>query len=288
MLLSLLSALPVPIHLHATGILVPQVQQHVYTPIDATVEEVLVEHGQAVRQGELLIRLRSLKLSLDYEKAVGDHHFKRQRLEDVSSRLLRETTLTTLQQDQFAAESKEIQSSLTNDQKRIALLERQLDSLSVRASVDGVVSTWNVQDSLRDRPLKTGQWLLSIHESDSPWIMEASLPERDAHEFRQAIESQSFQPMATLTSMPRVQLPVHLSRGTTPRIENAQKGNATSDSFTSALRVRFEVDTSNLPIEAAVAGATARISIPVGRGPLIWALGKDFAYSVWSRVQLWI
>ncbi len=287
-LLSLICAVPVPIHLHATAILVPQVQQHVYAPVDATVEEILVEHGQTVRRGELLIRLTSLKLSLDYEKAVGDHQFKRQRLDDLRSRLLRETTLSTLQQDHFAAESNEIQSSLSNDQKRIALLQKQIDSLSVRANVDGVVSTWNVQDSLRDRPLKTGQWLLSIHESDSPWVMEASLHERDAHEFCQAIEAQCFQPIATLTSMPRVPLPVQLSRGTTPRIENAQTGNATTDSHASAFRVRFEVDSSDLPIEAAVAGATARITIPVGRGPLIWALGKDFAYSVWSRVQLWI
>lgn len=288
LVLGLISAVPVPIHLNATGILVPQVQQHVYAPVDATVAEVLVEHGQKVKQGDLLLRLKSIPLTLDSDRATSELQSKRERLEVLKSRLLTETALPPLQQDQLAMEGKEIESSLSLDEKKIQVLQRQLDSLNIRASVDGVVSTWNLQDSLRDRPLKTGQWLLSIHQSESAWIMEASLPERDAQEFRSQLENQQAPSVATMTSMPQIQLPVRISQTAAVRIEHSQPGHSINDPHSASLRLRFDVDTRALPAEAALAGATARIRIPVGRGPLLWALGKDFANQVWSRVQLWI
>ena len=288
LLVSLVFALPVPIRLHATAILVPLVQQHVYAPMDATVDAVLVEHGQSVKQGDPLIRLKSLSLSLEYEQAVAQQSRNRQRLADIGAMLLRETTLSSLQRIELEGERKSIESNRTIEWNQLALLQKQMDSLLVVASVDGVVSTWNVQDSLRDRPLRTGQWLLSLHESDSPWILEAALPERDAQEFRLAIEDDQNPPVATMTSMPQIQLPVHLLRGSQPRIDSSQPAEAFTGPNSAVLRMRFELDAASLPAQIAVAGATARISIPIGRGPLIWALGKDFANKVWSRVQLWI
>ena len=287
-ILSLVFALPVPIRLHATAVLVPLIQQHVYAPIDATVETVLVTHGQSMKVGDPLIQLRSPALSAEYEQSLAQQLRTKQRLEDIEARLLRETALSPAQRDELEGERKVITSVWPIEMKQLALLRKQIDSLCVVANIDGIVSTWNVQDSLRDRPLRTGQWLLSIHESESPWILEAALPERDAQEFRIAIENDQTLPVATMTSMPKVQLPIHLCRVSFSRIDNGQKGELGTDLNSAVLRLRFEVDADSLPTQVAVAGATARISIPVGRGPLIWALGKDFAYKVWARVQLWI
>ena len=286
-LLSLVFALPVPIRLHATAVLVPLVQQHVYAPMDATVEAVLVEHGQSVKLGDPLIQLRSPSLSAEYEQTIAQQIRTTQRLEDIEARLLRETALNPAQRDELEGERKVITSVRPIEINQLALLRKQIDSLCVVAKVDGIVSTWNVQDNLRDRPLRTGQWLLSLHESESPWILEAALPERDAQEFRVAIENDQNPPVATMTSMPQIQLPVHLRRESLSRIDRGQKGDTVTDPNSAVLRLRFEVDAASLPTQVAVAGATARISIPVGRGPLIWALGKDFAYKVWARVQLW-
>lgn len=287
-ILSLVFALPVPIRLHATAVLVPLIQQHVYAPMDATVEAVLVEHGQSMKVGDPLIQLRSPGLSAEYEQTIAQQLRTKQRLEDIEARLLRETALSPAQRDELEGEHKVITSVRPIEMKQLELLRKQIDSLCVVANVDGVVSTWNVQDSLRDRPLRTGQWLLSLHESESPWILEAALPERDAQEFRIAIENDQNPPVATMTSMPQIQLPVHLRRASLSRIDSGQKGEAVTDPNSAVLRLRFEVDAKSLPTQVAVAGATARISIPIGRGPLIWALGKDFAYKVWARVQLWI
>lgn len=288
LMLSAVMAIPVPIQLHATAVLVPLVQQHVFAPLEATVEDVLVEHGQEVKLGDPLLRLRSPSLSAELEQTLAQQNRNAQRLQDIDGRLLRETSLSNSQRDELEGERKSILSVQDTESKQLALLRSQMASLSVTSSMDGVISTWNVHDSLKDRPLRTGQWLLTIQESEALWILEATLPERDANEFRLAMEKDQAPALATLTSYPQLQLPVRLRQTTKPRIESRRKGESMVDPNLSVLRMRFEIDTDRLPEDVAVAGATARISIPVGRGPLIWALGKDFAYQVWSRIQLWI
>jgi multidrug efflux pump subunit AcrA (membrane-fusion protein) len=288
LMLSAVMAIPVPIQLHATAVLVPLVQQHVFAPLDATVEDVLVEHGQEVKSGEPLLKLRSPSLAAELEQTLAQQNRNAQRLQDIDGRLLRETTLNNAQREELEGERKAILSVQDMESRQLTLLRSQLASLSVSSSMDGFVSTWNVQDSLKDRPLRTGQWLLTIQESESLWILEATLPERDANEFRNAMEKDHVRALATLTSYPQVQLPVRLRQTTKPRIESRRNRETIVDPNLSVLRMQFEIDTDRLPEDIAVAGATARISIPVGRGPLIWALGKDFAYQIWSRIQLWI
>ncbi len=287
-LLSFVFALPVPIRLHATAILVPLVQQHVFAPMDATVEAVLVEHGQSVKLGDPLIRLRSPSLSAEYEQTLAQQLRNAQRLEDIEATLLRGTALSPSQKEELEGERKTIASIRPIETNQLASLRKQLESLLIVANVDGVVSTWNVQESLRDRPLRTGQWLMSIHESESPWILEATLSERDSYEFRLAMENGRNQPIAMMTSLPQTELPIRLRKSFLPRIDSGQHAVAAIEPNSSVLRLQFDLEAETIPAKVAVAGATARISIPVGRGPLIWALSKDFANSVWTRILLWI
>ena len=287
-ILGLIMAFPVPIRLHATAVLVPLVQQHLHAPMDATVDKVFVVFGQSVKLGEPLLQLKSLALQEEHERSIAGQRRNSQRLEELEDSLLRDPKLNSTEREKLEAERSTIKSTQTPDANRIARLQSQLDSLVVRANLDGVVATWNVQESLRDRPLREGQLLMTLHESESAWQFEAALPERDAQEFRIAMAKRDNLTVATLTNFPQSPVPVHLLQAKQPRIENSQQsGNGTANS-TAMLRIRFEVDEDSMPTEAAVAGATARISIPIGRGPLIWALGKDFATKVWSRVQLWI
>ncbi|HUP80738.1 MAG TPA: biotin/lipoyl-binding protein, partial [Pirellula sp.] len=286
-LLSFVFALPVPIQLHATAMLVPLVQQHVFAPMDATVEAVLVDHGQSVKLGDPLIRLRSPSLSAEYEQTFAQQLRNAQRLEDIEATLLRETALSRSHKEELEGERKTIASIRPIETIQLASLRKQLESLLVVANVDGVVSTWNVQESLKDRPLRTGQWLMSIHASESPWILEATLSERDSYEFRLAMENGQNQPVAMMTSLPQTELPVRLRKSFLPRIDSGKHADAAFDPNSSVLRLQFDIEAETIPAKVAIAGATARITIPVGRGPLIWALCKDFANNVWTRIQLW-
>ena len=287
-ILGLILAFPVPIRLNATAVLVPLVQQHFHAPVDATVDKVYVAFGQSVKVGEPLIQLKSPSLQEEHDRSVAGQRRNRQRLEELEDSLLRDLKLSVSESEKLEAERNTIKSTQLAESNRIVRLQSQLDSLVIRASIDGIVATWNVQENLRDRPLREGQLLMTLHESESAWVFEAALPERDAQEFHVAMEKKDNLTFATLTNFPQTPVPVHLLRSSKPRIENSQQQGSMADPSSAMLRIRFEVEDEAMPAKAAVAGATARISIPIGRGPLLWALGRDFATKVWSRVQLWI
>lgn len=287
-LLCLLLLIPVPIHLNATAILLPTVQQHVYSPMDSIVEKVLVEHGQSVSAGQPLIQLASPVLTAEYDQAVAEQLRNTQRMNDIESKLLRETSLTAAQRDELEGELDAIKAIQDVAAIKLARLRYQLNSMLVVAEFDGVVSTWNIQDNLRDRPLRTGQWLLSLHEPGSGWAFEASLPEGNAQEFRQAMLRTGQLPTATFTSTP--QKPIHVKYLPDTFLRMESRGYAANPVLIreSVLRVRFAIEPTELQDFEAVAGSTARISIPNGRGPLAWALSKDFVQSAWAKLRMWI
>jgi multidrug efflux pump subunit AcrA (membrane-fusion protein) len=287
-LLACLLAIPVPIRLHATAVLVPKVQQHVYCPLDAIVEKVFVEHGQSVSVGTPLLRLQSPTLNAEYEQSAAQQLRNSQRILDITAKLLRETSLSPAQRDELEGERQALKDVQEVEQIKLNRLQHQMDSLLIVAELDGVIATWNIQDNLRNRPLRTGQWLLSLHEAGSKWTLEASLPESDAFEFRQAMQTEQELPVATLTGTPQKPIRVHYIPDNLTRIDNGAINPSQGATPDAVLRLRFDVDPADLSEGKTVPGATARISIPNGRGPLIWALSKDFVRKLWTQVQLWV
>jgi hypothetical protein len=94
--------------------------------------------------------------------------------------------------------------------------------------------------------------------------------------------------IATMTGTPQNKVQIRYKPDSLPRIDQKTTVPMSRDSSASMLRVRFDVESTTLPMESANAGATARITIPVGHGPLAWALGKDFVRKVWTQFQMWI
>jgi hypothetical protein len=281
-------AVPVPFNLHATAILMPSVQQHVYAPMDSIVEEIMIEHGQSVVAGQPIMQLRSLSLESEYEQALAQQLKNAQRRTDIENKLLRASDLSASQRDELEGERDTLAATAQLEQEQLQVLRNQIDSLRIKAEMDGVIATWNVHSNLRDRPLRVGQWLLSLHQPKSTWTFEASMPERDAEAFRNAMaRQQDARPTATLTSMPHLQLPIEFIPQSAPRIE-LRDPTARDPTTQGVLCVRFAVEASQLPASGAIAGATSRISIPMGRASLVWVLGRDFALTLWAKAKMWV
>jgi hypothetical protein len=292
-LLACILAIPVPIHIHAPAVLVPTVQQHVYAPWDSIVDSILVDHGQHVKQGEPLLRLKSPILQAEFDAAQSSQRRNTQRLADIEGRLLRETNLPKAQRDELEGELCMLQSTQEIEQRSIRRLERQLESLTVIAQFDGTVATWNAQVNLKDRPVRAGQWLLSLHEVEAQWMFEAALPEQYAGEFQDAIEAGSSDAIAMLTSAPKHPIHIRYNRTEIPYIDLSSqyfdpKFASRGYSEMAILRLRFDVEDGLIPEKIATAGTTARVSVTSGKGPLIWAFSKDFLRKTWAQIRLWI
>jgi multidrug resistance efflux pump len=56
-------------------------------------------------------------------------------------------------------------------------LNEQLERLTVRSPIDGRVLTWKVEELLHGRPVRRGQALLSVADTDGPWVLELHVPD---------------------------------------------------------------------------------------------------------------
>ncbi len=127
--LSLIAAallIPLPLPRSATFIVEPHKVQHVYTAVPGFLEEVFVQPGEHVEQGQLLVRLSNPEKEDRYRELLAEKKVQEQRvqtflaLDDPAQRALAEQKVEDLE-------------------KQIAEYERQLAELEIRAPIAGTV-----------------------------------------------------------------------------------------------------------------------------------------------------
>jgi hypothetical protein len=168
-------------NLSAEGKLEPTVRRQVFAAIDGEVVDVLVQRNSRVEQGQLLVRLRNPDIDIQLEELEGQLRSTRAELRKVQGQLfgreLEPADKMALQGQEFELETK----ILSLEKKRDLQLERR-EQLLIKAPIDGVVTTWDVEETLRSRPIMTGQVLMEIADLSKPYSLNLELPEkREGH-----------------------------------------------------------------------------------------------------------
>ena len=182
-LIAALVLIPKDFNLEADGHLSPIQKRSVFASVDGEVVEVNVVHKQAVKAGDVLVRLRNTDMDVQITEAEGElqttlaeidsNKMQRARLED-----LRERT----QQRELLLEKKELEVRRDSTVEKLRLLRERAKDLVVKSPIDGVVVSWDVEKSLRARPVMTGQVLMEIADYSQPLMLELELPEkREGH-----------------------------------------------------------------------------------------------------------
>ncbi len=171
---------PAELKVACDGRLMPLVRRSLYAQFDGTVDELLVDHGDDVTAGQILARLRNHALDLDMEKNRGEFRTAEAQLDAIQTERLAASASRQDESDRLAAAAKEeelrVLIASLEDQRKI--LELRRSQLTVVSPIDGKVITWDLQERLRDRPVRMGQRLMQIADLDGPWQLELSLPDR--------------------------------------------------------------------------------------------------------------
>lgn len=159
------------------GALVPELRRNVFAAESGVVREVPVDHGVRVATGDVVCRLENVELAVRLQQAKArlqqtvdemQINESRQNARDVSTadRIRLEGAFVALE---------DRRESLVRE---IAILNRRVDALVVRAPIDGVVTTWAAERLLNGRPVEQGQRLVGVADDSGPWTLEIELPER--------------------------------------------------------------------------------------------------------------
>jgi multidrug efflux pump subunit AcrA (membrane-fusion protein) len=176
-----LTFIEIDFNLSAEGTLEPVERRQVFAAIDGEVVEVLVQRNSEVVQGQELVKLRNPEIMIQIEELQGQLRSTLAELRKVQAQQfdqqLKPADRTALQGQEFELETK-----VESLKKKLALQIERQEQLTIRSPINGVVTTWDVKDKLRARPIMTGQVLLEIADLSKPYSLKLELPEkREGH-----------------------------------------------------------------------------------------------------------
>lgn len=188
-LLTVLILVKVDFRVHAKGRLMPVIKQEVFVPLDSEVVEVAVASGQHVEPGDLLVQLRSNDLQTELLGTRTQLQEKR-KLHGTLLAERDEASRSELKERAYRIDGDlaKTQIEVHGLELQLHALEERLSLLKVTSTIAGVVSTFDVDQLLRHRPVRRGEVLMEIMNESGPWELELEVAE---HRMGHVLNAQS-------------------------------------------------------------------------------------------------
>ena len=259
-----LACLPMELRLSADGDLLAETRHAVFAPENGVVREVHVDHGSRVRTGDPLLTLDNLDLSAQLRDLTGQLVQMRERQRSLEAKRSG-ARLTEREQLELQSGLVEAASSAEHTERQIKLLQERMDRLRVVAPADGIVTSWNVKQTLLHRTVLPGDALLQEIEPTGRWMIELRIPEdRAGYVVRHLSElptNESFKVEFVLATEPERRYP-GLLRNIAARTELTADGHI--------VRAVIELDPENLPPLRDGAEVKARLHCGPQRAGFVW------------------
>jgi multidrug efflux pump subunit AcrA (membrane-fusion protein) len=175
-----LATVPYDFNMVADAKLLPEVRRDVFAEIDGVITEVPVRHGQNVKKGDILARMRSIELEEQITRLDGEYD---NTIEEMTTARNQQQMLTEsprndrVELEQVTGKLRQLEQTRLSLQKQQALLEEKQKKLTIISPIDGRVLTWRVDQLIGNRTVNKGQRLMEVADPTSDWQLEVYLPE---------------------------------------------------------------------------------------------------------------
>jgi multidrug efflux pump subunit AcrA (membrane-fusion protein) len=173
-----LTFIPMELQLEAEGTLEPDVRREVFAPIDGEVIEVLADHGATVKAGQPLVRLRNRQVEIEIAELLGEIQTTTAEFNRVRAILTVSKSLEPNERKQLQGEESEFKVRLDGLRQKLVLQQQRAAQLTINAPIDGMVVSWDVEKTLRSRPVMTGQILMEVADLSQPLHLEVQMPDK--------------------------------------------------------------------------------------------------------------
>lgn len=160
------------------GRLVPVTQADVFAPWDGEVAAILVESGDPVEEGDELLIIENKDLDQQWQAAIGEFDTKEQLRDNLAIMHGRLTGPEDKKQRlEIQGQWMETGKQLEHLEKQIAILKERREKLVVKAPISGVVATFQLDQLLKNRPVRRGELLVEIKDDTGDWQLELEVEE---------------------------------------------------------------------------------------------------------------
>ena len=172
-----LAFVPWKLTIAGQGSLLPAARHKTYAPVQGTVIEVLKDHGDAVKEGEVIVRLESKELLKELSKVQGESAAAADEIILLTTQLNKETKPD--ERAQLTGKREEAEIRKESADRQIKLINEQLALMEVRAPHEGVITTWQARRDFQGRPVEIGQELVEVNGTEGEWNLEVEVPDDD-------------------------------------------------------------------------------------------------------------
>ncbi len=171
-----LVTVPIELRLSADGELLCESRRTVFAAEDGIVREILVRHGDTLDAGQKVLVLDNLELTSRQRELSGQLLQTRERQRSLeasrSGQRLTEREQTVLQTGLGEAAV-----AITHLELQLQRMQERIDRLVVAAPQAGVVTSWNLDQTLLHRPVRQGDALFQQIDPTGRWAIEVNIVE---------------------------------------------------------------------------------------------------------------
>jgi RND family efflux transporter MFP subunit len=273
-----LCIIPWDFDMRAKGTVQPIAKKDVFVGEAGIVMEVLVDNGDIVKEGDPLVRLRSDELPLKISQTQGEFNARFEELNAVRNRRT-DTSRTYTEAERARDEADQARAEVQTESLRaqLKLLEERLENLTIRSPISGRVITWDAKRTLQNRPVESGQVLMSVAAESTDYELELYMPERRVRhlvEYRQTLKKED--PNADLqVDYILMTDPGTYHKGTVTEVHPAAEPH---EEHGHMVRVKVSTDDEVANLRP---GASVTADVHCGKAPLGWA----FLHEAWEWLE---
>jgi multidrug efflux pump subunit AcrA (membrane-fusion protein) len=292
-LIGVLAFVPWKLTIEGRGALQPEQRRMTYAPVAGIVAKVPVEHGQLVKEGDVLAVVESPELEKEYKKLISDRDQAETQKNHLTIQLGKASNATDEERDQIQGQLGEARIKAKSAQEQIDIIEAQFKTMNVLAPQDGIVTTWEVRKNLLGRPVEIGAELVAVAATGGDWVLEVEVPDDDMgpvlaakSKLDAAIKAGKAKPDATLSAYfvtatdPEHRYPGYVIRiGSKAELVETKHVVKVTVGFSDAVRKDFLSRN-----QALRPGAEVRARIDCGDARLAYVLLRDVVHVFYETV----
>ena len=285
----------------AKGELQPKLKRDIFSKTEFQVTEVLVENGVRVKEGDVLCRGVNFDLDRSLNDARGKLTAAQAQHDSVRTALQNPTRrMSDAEQTEMAGKLLQLDAQIASAVEEVKSLESKRGNLEVTSPIDGVIITWDVQKQLMNRPVQTGQVLMTVANEDQGWEIDLFMRQSRIGHVNEAREGKhgdynflwnmwwgirGFKPRPLTQDLPVQYIvlsdPANTRHGTVMRVDEVSQQHEQEGHV---VRVRVATTEKMVGVRA---GTTVKADVYCGYQPVGWVLFHEAWEWLETNVFFW-